>query len=115
MTLEGVVVEGQKLGRKLGFPTANIVVEEDLSISNGVYRSSVEIGGVDYLALSNVGHNPTVGGVARRVESFIIGFDGDLYGQRLRVHLLEYLRPEIKFSSVEELRVQISKDIESVL
>ncbi len=112
--IEGFVTEGRQLGRQLGFPTANIETGEDLPVSDGVYHSRVEVGGRCYEAMSNLGHNPSVGGCRRRLETFLFGFEGSLYGLRLRVTLLEKIREERKFDSVEELRRQIEADKEAV-
>lgn len=108
--IEGVVEHGRRLGRELGFPTANLAVPEGVEASDGVYRSRAEVGGVFYDAMSNLGRNPSVGGVERRLETHIFDFRGELYGRLLRVELLEKIRDERKFASVEELRAQIAKD-----
>ncbi len=118
MIVKGVVVEGKKLGRKLGFPTANILISEDLDVENGVYRSKVTISTLQsktqYHAVTNIGHNPTIGVESRRVESYIIGYNGDLYGQTIEVELLDKIRDELKFESIDLLREQVLKDIEAV-
>ncbi len=118
MIVKGVVVEGKKLGRKLGFPTANILISEDLDVENGVYRSKVTISTLQsktqYHAVTNIGHNPTTGVESRRVESYIIGYNGDLYGQTIEVELLDKIRDELKFESIDLLREQVLKDIEAV-
>ncbi|MFI3303249.1 MAG: riboflavin kinase [Rikenellaceae bacterium] len=112
MVVEGVVVEGRRLGRQLGFPTANIELTGDDPIRSGVYRSRVWIRGVEYAAISNVGTNPTVGEVKRRVESHIFDFSEDIYGMTILVELDEWLRSEMRFESVEALREQIRRDVE---
>lgn len=108
--VEGVVVGGNRLGRRLGFPTANIAIDDNLAIENGVYSSRVIVGGKDYVAMTNIGVRPSVDGTKRLLETHLFGFRGLLYGLRLRVELLEKIRDEQKFSSVEELRKQIEKD-----
>ncbi|MDO4758716.1 MAG: riboflavin kinase [Rikenellaceae bacterium] len=115
--LEGVVVEGRRLGRQLGFPTANIAVARGCTITNGVYRSEVEVEGYEtpFLAMSNLGCNPSVGGSERRLESHLFDFQGELYGRRIRVHLLERLRDEQHFASVEALQAQLEKDKQTIL
>lgn len=115
--MEGVVVEaevvpGNKLGRKLGFPTANMDISTRADISNGVYSSQIEIDGVVYNAMSNVGIRPSVVSTGRWLETHIFDFCGDLYGRVLRVVLLEKIRDERKFSSVAELRAQLEHDME---
>lgn len=113
--IEGVVSHGRRLGRKLGFPTANIAVAETVTALDGVYRSRVEVDGVTYDAMSNLGRNPSVGGSERRLETHLFGFSGELYGCTLRVELREHIRDEQKFDSVEELRAQIERDKEYII
>ena len=113
--IEGVVEHGRRLGRELGFPTANLAVPEDVAAADGVYRSRAEVGGKVYDAMSNLGRNPSVGGVERRLETHIFDFRGELYGRRLRVELLEKIRDDRRFASVEELRGQIARDKEYIL
>ena len=113
--IEGVVKHGRRLGRELGFPTANLAVPADIVAADGVYRSRAEVDGKTYDAMSNLGRNPSVGGVERRLETHIFGFSGELYGRLLRVELLEKIRDERKFATVEELRAQIKKDKEYIL
>lgn len=113
--IEGCVEHGRRLGRELGFPTANLSVPDDLALDDGVYRSRVEVAGRRYDAMSNLGRNPSVGGTERRLETHILGFTGELYGCRLRVELLQRIRGERKFASVEELRSRIEQDREEIL
>ena len=113
--IEGVVEHGRRLGRELGFPTANLAVPEGIAAADGVYRSRAEVGGRTYDAMSNRGSNPSVGGVERRLETHIFDFEGVLYGRLLRVELLEKVRDERKFASIEELRAQIERDKEYIL
>lgn len=113
--IEGVVEHGRRLGRELGFPTANLPVPDDLQAADGVYRSRVEIDGRSYAAMSNLGRNPSVGGVARRLETHVFDFEGSLYGRQLRVELLERIREERTFATTEELRRQIARDKARVL
>ncbi len=108
--VEGVVIGGNQLGRKLGFPTANIAIDDTLNIENGVYCSKVFVEGKAYSAMTNVGIRPSVDGSKRLLETHLFGFSGSLYGLKLRVELYEKIRNEKKFSSVEELREQIAKD-----
>ena len=109
MKIEGVVIKGQQLGRRLGYPTANIDAEE-LQIGNGVYASTVELDGRIYRAMSNVGIRPSVDGKCRLLETYIFDFEGDLYGRRLSVELGQKIRDEQKFSSVDELRERLHID-----
>ena len=114
LIIEGVVIGGNQLGRKLGFPTANIALQDDLEVENGVYISKVYVEGVEYGAMTNVGVRPSVDGSRRLLETHLFGFEGLLYGLTLRVELLEKIRDEKRFSSVEELKEQIERDREIV-
>ncbi|MBQ5690452.1 MAG: riboflavin kinase [Alistipes sp.] len=108
--VEGVVIGGNRLGRKLGFPTANIAIDERLDIENGVYCSRVIVEGESYVAMTNVGVRPSVDGSKRLLETHLFGFEGLLYGLTLRVELYDKIRDEKRFDSVDELRRQIEKD-----
>ena len=95
----------------MGFPTANIEADAALDARDGVYASRVEVDGRMYDAMSNLGYKPTVDGRRRLLETNIFGFEGDLYGRRLRVELLRFIRPERRFGSVEELYAEIEKAV----
>ena len=112
--VEGVVIGGNRLGRKLGFPTANIAIDDDLAVENGVYSSKVVVDGEEYVAMTNVGVRPSVDGTKRLLETHLFGFEGLLYGLTLRVELYDKIRDEKKFSSVNELREQIEKDFNKI-
>lgn len=115
MVIEGTVIEGRHLGRRLGFPTANLAVDAALELPDGVYAARVEVGGVRYRAMANLGSNPTVGGESRRLETHLFDFAGSLYGRRMRVELLRRIRSERRFDSVEALRRQIEADKTEIL
>ncbi len=106
------VVEGKHLGRRIGAPTINQRFPEGMFIPKfGVYAGDVEIDGKVYPCATNIGRRPSIDdGEAVTAESYIIGYDGNLYGKCVRVNLTEYLRDEIRFDSVEELSVQIARD-----
>ena len=108
--VEGVVIGGNQLGRKLGFPTANIAIGDDLAVENGVYSSKVFVEDKEYVAMTNVGIRPSVDGSRRLLETHLFDFEGLLYGLTLRVELFDKIRDEKKFGSVDELRQQIEKD-----
>ena len=112
--VEGVVIGGNRLGRKLGFPTANIAIDDNLAVANGVYSSKVVVEGEEYVAMTNVGVRPSVDGTKRLLETHLFGFKGLLYGLTLRVELYDKIRDEKKFSSVNELREQIEKDFNKI-
>lgn len=108
----GPVVPGRKLGRRMGYPTANIVTDGLQLPPDGVYVARVALEGCAHRAMVNLGCRPTVGGeTARVLEAHVLGFDGDLYGRELEVEFLRFLRPERKFASLDDLRVQIARDI----
>lgn len=113
--IEATVIHGRKLGRDLGFPTANMAVESMCDVEYGVYRSSVVVDGVRYRAMSNLGVRPSVDGTELRLETHIIGYDGNLYGRRLKICLEEKLRDEQKFATIAELREQLQRDYERVV
>lgn len=112
-TVTGEVQYGKQLGRKLGFPTMNIVAEkEKLLPPNGVYVSSIRIDGMLYGGISNIGCKPTVSEKEQMgIETFVFDYHGDAYGKKIEVALYEYVRPEKKFDSVEMLREQVEQDI----
>ena len=113
-TIEGRVAHGEKLGRTIGFPTANIHLGPLLRPRRGIYavRATLEDdpSGRVVDGVANVGHRPTVGGVGDLLEVYVFDFDGDLYGQRIAVELVEFIREEEKFESVEEMRKEIVRD-----
>jgi len=112
-TLSGLVVEGDRRGRHLGFPTANLAWEQEQMPAYGVYVTEAVLPhhGGSRLGLTNVGEKPTFDGRRLTVETHLPGFDGDIYGARLEVRFLHRIRGEAKFRSVDELRVQISQDV----
>ena len=112
-SLFGTVVHGKKLGRKLGFPTANIKVSPDKLIpADGVYAGLVN---KKLLAAVSIGLNPSFNENKRTIEVYILNYEGDLYDQELKLELTEYLRPQIKFESKEELVEQIRRDVGRIL
>lgn len=113
--ISSVVLDGQHLGRRLGFPTLNQRLGETLlSPRYGVYLSRTKIEGDDalYFGITNVGTRPTVGSDFVGAETHLFGFSGDAYGKKITVELLSFLRPERKFDSVEELSTQVHSDME---
>ncbi len=108
----GVVVEGQKLGRTIGFPTVNLQPPPcKLIPAHGVYVARTEIDGRSWPAMMNIGVRPTVSRQADlTVEAHILGWSGDLYGQELRFSLLDFLRHEQQFGSLEQLRARLEED-----
>lgn len=113
--VSGVVVKGNRIGRKLGFPTVNLLPSENkLMPPNGVYFSQVRHRGRLYRAVSNVGYKPTVTDEhVMGLESYLYDFEGDIYGEAIEVYLLKFSRPEQRFENVEALRRQLERDIEA--
>jgi len=114
--ISGRVVEGDRLGRKLGFPTANLDAANLILPPNGVYSGCTKLNGQFYRVALNIGLRPTVASAKPqlRVEAHLLDFNGDIYGKELEVEIGDKLRGERKFGSPDELRVQIAKDVESV-
>jgi riboflavin kinase / FMN adenylyltransferase len=112
-TVLGTVVRGDDLGRKIGFPTANLSAHNEQFPPNGVYLAEANLGGVVYRGVVNLGYRPTVsrGKSERTLEIHLLDFERDLYGKDLEVRFLRYLRPEKKFESVEALVRQIDLDV----
>lgn len=107
--VEGVVVEGDRRGRLLGFPTANLDVAPGLVLPpNGIYAGAAE----GHRAAVSIGVNPHYGGAERRFEAYLLDFDGDLYGTELRLEFLKRLRGEKRFASVDALIEQMHLDVE---
>lgn len=112
-TLVGTVVENRRIGRKIGFPTANIALDPSrVTPKNGVYATVATLGGKTYRAVTNVGTNPTVAGDHLSIETHLLGFEGDAYGKTLCVAFVDFLRDERRFDSVEALKSQIAQDVE---
>ena len=109
--LSGTVVHGKALGRTLGIPTANLRLPEGLAMPKfGVYACSCLIGGTRYPAVTNIGTRPTVAGSHITVEPWILDYSGDLYGQRIILEFHYFLRPEMKFPSLEALQAEIRRN-----
>ena len=111
--ISGTVVHGKSLGRTLGIPTANLVLEPGLVVPKfGVYACRCIVDGESWPAVTNVGTRPTVNGVGVTVEPWILDFDGDLYGREITLEFNRFLRPETKFDGLSALQAQIRKDAE---
>lgn len=111
---EGKVVVGNKLGRTIGYPTANLQIEDEEKLvpGNGVYAVQLTVGTdkAVYKGMMNIGIRPTVDGAKRTIEVNIFDFDKDIYGENVRVYLHNYLRGEVKFSGLDQLKEQLAKD-----
>ncbi|MBR1522741.1 MAG: riboflavin biosynthesis protein RibF [Bacteroidales bacterium] len=113
--LEGVVVAGNRVGRTIGFPTANMQLYEPLKLlpGNGVYAVDVEVTGRRFRGMCNIGTRPTVGGAARTIETNIFDFDEDIYGLPIKTSFVRRIRDEKLFPSLDALREQLVRDRES--
>ena len=112
-SLFGKVIKGQQLGRKIGFPTANVDVKNELLPPNGVYVASAEVAGELIHGVANLGVKPTVAGDGKRsLEVHLFDFSQEIYDLEIEVFLEKYLRPELKFDSVDHLIEQITNDCE---
>jgi riboflavin kinase/FMN adenylyltransferase len=109
---EGVVVPGEKRGGALGYPTANIDIDQGTLVpANGVYSVKTQIGPAHIPGVANVGHKPTFAGKNRNIEVHLLDFHQDLYGQEIKVEFIKRIRPEKKFFSPTDLVRQIEQDI----
>jgi riboflavin kinase/FMN adenylyltransferase len=108
----GIVAKGRQLGRQLGFPTANVQVKENYKLipANGVYAVRVFVRDDAQLGVMNIGNRPTVEGIGRTQEVHIFDFDKDIYGELVTVEIISFIRHEVKFSSIAELKNQIEVD-----
>jgi riboflavin kinase/FMN adenylyltransferase len=115
-SLTGTVIKGDQRGSQIGFPTANLKIDKSIQIpKNGVYKVDVLLNEYLYEGIMNIGYKPTVSeGTKQSLEVHIFDFNDDVYGTELTVHFKKFIRDEIKFSSIDELTQQISKDIEDI-
>ena len=110
--LTGRVISGRQLGRTIGVPTANLSLPKGVVCPQyGVYACKAHVENSEYLAVTNIGTRPTVEGDHVTVEAFLLDFAGDLYGKNICLHFYEFLRPEKKFDSLEDLQAEIQKNI----
>ena len=113
-TLTGTIVQNKRIGRRIGFPTANIEADSKRVIpADGVYASFAFVGGAAYRAVTNIGTNPSVHGEKLTIETHLIDFNADIYGQQLTIAFRKQLRPEAMFETLDELKEQIRLDVEA--
>ena len=113
--IKGKVIHGKKLGRTIGFPTANLEFSDKMVIpKKGVYYTNVIYGDEKFKGLTSVGNNPTVNGTELTIETFILNFDKMIYGEEIKVYFVERIRDEVKFDSLDEMVNQIKKDEEFI-
>jgi riboflavin kinase/FMN adenylyltransferase len=109
--IDGTVEPGDRRGREMGFPTANLHTENELLPPDGVYATTVTLDGVVRASVTNIGIRPTFGESRRVIETHLLDYEGDLYGQTLRLSFVQRLRDERRFESLEALRAQIAADV----
>lgn len=113
--IKGKIIKGKQLGRTIGFPTANIKINDNLLIpKKGVYVTSVYIDDNIYYGATNIGYNPTVKGESLSIETNILEFSEDIYGKIIKLEFLERIRDEKKFNSIDELKLQLKKDTDYI-
>ena len=113
-TLSGTIVQNKRIGRRIGFPTANIEADSKRAIpADGVYTTYAFVGGAAYRAVTNIGTNPSVQGEKLTIETHLIDFNADIYGQQLTIAFRKRLRGEAMFDSLDALKEQIRQDVEA--
>lgn len=110
--INGLVIHGDKLGKTIGFPTANLQIEEAYKLipGDGVYAVTVNIDGVEYMGMLNIGIRPTVDGQNKKIEVHILDFNEEIYGKKISITFVRKVRNEQKFNSLDELKQQLEKD-----
>ena len=108
------MVTGFRRGRTIGVPTANLQTGDQLVPADGVYVGRCDVDGTTYPAAVSIGTLPTFTEGARQIEAHLVGYSGDLYGRRLRVEFVDWVREQMKFNGIDALKTQLSRDIELV-
>ncbi|RKR80205.1 riboflavin kinase/FMN adenylyltransferase [Mucilaginibacter gracilis] len=115
--ITGKVIRGDQIGRQIGYPTANILIPESYKLipADGIFAVTVELQSGVYKGMAYIGHRPTINGMTRNIEVNIFDFNEDIYDQQIRMHFHHFVRSDIKFTGLDELKIQLAKDRESVL
>jgi riboflavin kinase/FMN adenylyltransferase len=115
--ITGKVIRGDQIGRQIGYPTANIMIEEGYKLipDDGIFAVKVLLDGKEYQGMAYIGRRPTVNGMTRNIEVNIFDFNKEIYNQTIRLNFIHYVRGDVKFNSLEELTVQLGKDKQDVL
>jgi riboflavin kinase/FMN adenylyltransferase len=116
-SLHGRVIKGDKIGRTIGYPTANIFIEENYKLipSDGIYAVTVAMNGSSYRGMAYIGQRPTINGMTRNIEVNIFDFNKEIYGQYVTMYFMEFLRHDVKFTGLEALKDQLKKDKEDTI
>lgn len=111
-SIHGRVIKGDKIGRTIGFPTANIFLEETYKLipSDGIYAVKIDMGNESYKGMAYIGQRPTINGMTRNIEVNIFDFNKEIYGQYITMTFLEFLRHDVKFTGLETLKIQLHQD-----
>jgi riboflavin kinase/FMN adenylyltransferase len=114
--ITGKVIRGDQIGRQIGYPTANIHVEEKYKLipADGIFAVKVQHSGIEYKGMAYIGSRPTINGMTRNIEVNLFDFDKEIYNDTIRMEFLHYIRGDVKFNGLDELKVQIAKDKEEV-
>jgi riboflavin kinase/FMN adenylyltransferase len=115
--ITGKVNRGDQIGRTIGYPTANILIEETYKLipADGIFAVKVILDGQEHKGMGYIGHRPTINGMTRTIEVNIFDFNKDIYTQDIRMEFLHYVRGDIKFTSLEDLTIQLGKDKQAVM
>ncbi|UEG53046.1 bifunctional riboflavin kinase/FAD synthetase [Mucilaginibacter daejeonensis] len=115
--ITGKVIRGNQIGRQLGYPTANLLVEEGYKLipADGIFAATVKIGDEEFKGMAYIGHRPTINGMTRNIEVNIFDFDRDIYNQTLQMNFIHFVRHDVKFTSLEGLKEQLAQDRVEVL
>ncbi|MHA4896905.1 bifunctional riboflavin kinase/FAD synthetase [Pedobacter sp. PWIIR3] len=116
-SISGRVIKGDKIGRTIGFPTANIFVEETYKLipSDGIYAVTVELNNEIFKGMAYIGQRPTINGMTRNIEVNIFDFNQEIYGQSITMDFLKFLRHDVKFTGLEALKEQLHRDKEATI
>ncbi|SDT66976.1 riboflavin kinase / FMN adenylyltransferase [Mucilaginibacter mallensis] len=115
--ITGKVVRGDQIGRQIGYPTANIVIEERYKLipSDGIFAAKINIQGKLYKGMAYIGSRPTINGITRNIEINIFDFNQEIYNEQVTLHFYNYVRDDVKFTGLDELKVQLAQDKVDVL
>ncbi|MCC8424330.1 bifunctional riboflavin kinase/FAD synthetase [Mucilaginibacter sp. UR6-11] len=115
--ITGKVIRGDQIGRQIGYPTANIQVEEKYKLipADGIFAVKVQHDGSEYQGMAYIGSRPTINGMTRNIEVNLFDFDKEIYNEAIRMEFYHFVRGDVKFNGLDELKIQIAKDKEDVL
>ena len=114
--MEGDVIEGKKLGRKLGYPTANLNFSKEIVIpKDGIYKTISVLGDESFSSITSIGNNPTFNEELKTIETYIIDFNQNIYNQKLKIIFIDFIREQIKFDNEQDLVSQMNKDLKKIM